>query len=191
MAQSKSLKRPLTGFLNPEASIRTVRVSVPAAAAAVAEQFGRDHARRKLETVLAAFVADLAVGAARPRAGGVERGTAWLGSHVWEVELPDAPRLREEEVLDSPSADCPWYDWEKWARAQGVPADLAMLGRDVMRAAWVDTWPPEVRAVCGWRDDGRGMRRLARRRPDLAQRRWSQWLNSQGGQVDPQTGARL
>ncbi|MGH8016814.1 MAG: hypothetical protein ACREIA_00745, partial [Opitutaceae bacterium] len=61
----------------------TIRVKVPASTRHAAERLARDYARRDLETVLAAFVGDLAVAAARPGAWEHERVTSWLSSHVW------------------------------------------------------------------------------------------------------------
>lgn len=67
----------------------TLRVTVDAEARRAAARIGRDYSGRKLETVVAAFVADLATAAARPGSWEHERVTAWLGSHVWQCEPED------------------------------------------------------------------------------------------------------
>jgi hypothetical protein len=73
----------------------TLRVTVDAETAQAAARIARDYSGRKLETVVAALVADLAVAASRPGAWEHERVTAWLASHVWECEPPD---LRSDEL---------------------------------------------------------------------------------------------
>jgi hypothetical protein len=62
---------------------------VSAQAAAGAARIAREYSGRKLETVLAALVTDMAVAAERPGSWEYERVTAWLSSHVWEVEPKD------------------------------------------------------------------------------------------------------
>ena len=69
----------------------TLWVPVEATTRRAAARIGRDYAGRKLETVIAAFVGDLAVAAERPGSWEHERVTAWLGSHVWECEPEDQP----------------------------------------------------------------------------------------------------
>ncbi|MBS0631898.1 MAG: hypothetical protein JSS11_08295 [Verrucomicrobia bacterium] len=111
---------------------------------------------------------------------------------MWEVEPPDErPRLRDDEVMGSAFGAYPWDGWEKYAVAQGVPAELAALGRAVIREAWQHGWDEALRSLCGWRDDGRRMLRLAQRNPGLAQKRWSRLLDTDGGRYDPATGRVL
>lgn len=64
----------------------SLRVRMPAETRRAAARLARDYARRDLETVLAAFVGDLAVAAARPGSWEHERVAGWLASHVWECE---------------------------------------------------------------------------------------------------------
>ena len=64
----------------------SLRVTVSADTRRAAAQIARDYADRKLKTVLAALVGDLAVAAERPGSWEHERVTAWLSSHVWECE---------------------------------------------------------------------------------------------------------
>ncbi|MGH8021012.1 MAG: hypothetical protein ACREIA_22570 [Opitutaceae bacterium] len=163
-----------------------LRVKVTAEMRRAAARLARDYSGRKLETVLTAFVADLAVAAERPGSWEHERVTAWLTSHVWEIEPPDdAPRLRDHEVLGSASGAYPWDGWEKHAVAQGVPAELASLGRAVIREAWQHEWSERLRSLCGWSDDGRRMLRLALRNPALAQARWTRLLETDSGLYEP------
>ncbi len=167
----------------------TLRVTVPAETKRAAAQIAREHAGRKLETVLAALVSDMAVALERPGSWEHERVTAWLTSHVWEVESVDeVPRLRDDEVMGSVYGDYPWDGWQRWAFAQGVPLELATLGRGVIREAWQHGWSEALRAECGWRDDGRAMLALARTNPARAEARWSELLNTDGGCYDPATG---
>lgn len=67
----------------------TLRVKISAETRRSAARIARDYSGRKLETVLAAFVADLAVAAERPGSWEHERVAAWLSSHVWECEPKD------------------------------------------------------------------------------------------------------
>lgn len=67
----------------------TVRVTVAAETKQAAAWIARDYSGRKLETVLAAFIGDLAVAATRPGSWEAERVGAWLASHVWECEPKD------------------------------------------------------------------------------------------------------
>jgi hypothetical protein len=164
----------------------TLRVRVSPETKRAAAQIARESSGRKLETVLAALVGDMAVALERPGAWEHERVTAWLGSHVWEVEPQDErPRLRDDEVMGSAYGAYPWDGWEKYAALQGVPAELAALGRDVIREAWQHGWDERLKSLCGWHDDGRRMLRLAQRNPALAQKRWAQLLDTDGGRYDP------
>lgn len=166
----------------------TLRVKTSAETRRAAAQLAREYAGRKLETVLAAFVGDLAVALDRPGAWERERVTAWLSSHGWACEPQDErPRLRTDEVLGSAYGAYPWDGWATWAVAQGVPADLAALGRAAIREAWQHGWDARLCSLCGWRDDGRRMLRLALRQPALARTRWTRLLATDGGSYDPAT----
>ncbi len=189
---SKKSSDPLTrgGEIRPHRV--TLRVTVTAETKRVAAQLAREYAGRKLETVLAALVGDLAVALERPGAWEYERVTAWLSSHVWECEPQDErPRLRTDEVMGSAYGAYPWDGWEKYAVTQGVPAELASLGRAVIREAWQHEWTKRLRSLCGWRDDGRAMLRLAFRNPALAEKRWARLLDTDGGLYDPQSERAL
>jgi hypothetical protein len=171
---------------------KTLRVKADRENARQAERRARSRTRRGLETVLAAFVADLAVAAARPGSWEAERVGAWLGSHVWECEPEDeTPRLRDEDVMGSVYGAYPWDHWQKYALAQGLAADLAALGRAVIREAWQHAWDEREKALCGWNDDGRAMLRLALKNPALARKRWGRLLATDGNRFDPHTGKPL
>jgi hypothetical protein len=68
---------------------RTQGLAVSAAQWRAAERLAREYSHRRLETVLAAFVGDLAEAAGRPGSWEHERVSAWLSSHVWEIEPKD------------------------------------------------------------------------------------------------------
>jgi len=189
---SKSSSPGLTPFGQNEPAEVTIVVTVPAETKRAAAQIAREYASRKLETVLGAFVGDMAVAMERPGSWEAERVTGWLRSHVWLVEpLDEVPRLRDDEVMGCIYGHYPWDGWQRWAFTHGVPIDLATLGRAVIREAWQHGWDEELRAECGWRDDGRGMLALALTDPKRAEARWSELLDTDGGRVDPQTGEVL
>ena len=102
-----------------------------------------------------------------------------------------ASRLREDEVMGSAYGTYPWDGWRECALGHGVPAELAALGRAVIREAWQHDWTQRLRSLCGWRDDGRRMLRIALRNPALAQKRWSRLLDTDGERYDPATGRVL
>jgi hypothetical protein len=83
----------------------------------------------------------------------------------------------------------PWDDWEKAALAAGVDKDLAGLGRLVMREAFQHGWEAWLQTVCGWRDQGREMIKLALRAPRKMQRQWDVLLRTDGlrGDYRPRT----
>ena len=88
---SKKSSDPLTRGFEKHPRRVALRVRVDAAARRAAARIGRDYSGRKLETVVAAFVADLAVAAERPGSWEYERVAGWLASHVWECEPEDRP----------------------------------------------------------------------------------------------------
>ncbi|MGH8021614.1 MAG: hypothetical protein ACREIA_25690 [Opitutaceae bacterium] len=83
---SKSSSPGLTHRGKNEPRSVVLRVKVAAETRRAAARLARDYARRDLEIVLAAFVGDLAVAAARPGSWEHKRVCAWLGSHVWQCE---------------------------------------------------------------------------------------------------------
>jgi hypothetical protein len=180
----------------------TLRVSAPTWR--IAHRLACGRADGRIETLLEKWLNDLAEGETRP--GCAEAG--WTGA--WLTTLPgpplppellartlplnpddETPRLRDDEVMGSAYGAYPWDGWEKYAVAHGVAAELAALGRLVIREAWQHGWPERLRSLCGWRDDGRRMLRLAQRKPALAEKRWTRLLDTDGGRYDPETGRVL
>jgi hypothetical protein len=96
-----------------------------------------------------------------------------------EIHRQGRPNLAEAAVLCGRSGCYPWDDWEAVARGEGVDEAAAALGRAVIRAAWVYDWPEPLRGRCGWRDNGRAMRRWARLRPRAAALRWLAYLQNE------------
>lgn len=122
---------------------------------------------------------------ANPTPSEVEAGTVTA-----QVVAVSRPHLDEGRVLGCEYLHYPWDDWERWAIAQGLDADLAGLARLVIREAFNHDWPEALRSLCGWRDDGRRMLKLALRSPETARRRWERLLDTDGyrGDYHPQTG---
>ena len=100
------------------------------------------------------------------------------------------PRLDEGRVIGCEYLHYPWDDWERAALAAGVPEDLAGLGRLTMREAYQHQWSDRLKSLCGWRDDGKRMTKLALRSPGTAEKRWQRLLDTDGGrgEYDEKTG---
>jgi len=79
----------------------------------------------------------------------------------------------------------PWDDWERSALASGLAADLAGLGRSVMREAYNHAWCGRLKKECGWSDDGRAMRRRVTAQPGRTAARWEWLLATDGLRFDP------
>lgn len=101
------------------------------------------------------------------------------------------PRLRDDEVIGCVYGAYPWDGWQHWAFANSVSLKLATLGRAVIREAWQHGWDEELRAECGWRDDGRAMLALALSNPAFAEKRWTWLLDTDGGSYDPENDRTL
>lgn len=76
--------------------------------------------------------------------------------------------------------DYPWDHWQKWALEDGVDADLAGLGRDLIREADQHGWNELLRKECGWSDSGKAMIELALQKPDEARKRWERLMKTDG-----------
>ena len=70
----------------------TLRVKIAAETRSAAARMACDYSRQDLETVLAAFVEDMAEAAGRPGSWEADRVGAWLASHPW-------PRPEKEDDL--------------------------------------------------------------------------------------------
>jgi hypothetical protein len=103
---------------------------------------------------------------------------------------PDYPDALDGRVLSCAFGHYPWDDWEKDALAAGVPSDLAGLGRLTMREAYQHQWSDRLKSLCGWRDGGGRMLRLALRSPEKARQRWNRLLETDGlrGEYNETTG---
>jgi hypothetical protein len=74
----------------------------------------------------------------------------------------------------------PWDDWERFALSRGLDAELAGLGRLLVREAFNHGWEPWLQSVCGWSDDGRALLDFALRAPRQAQRQWDILMRTDG-----------
>ncbi len=103
------------------------------------------------------------------------------------------PQLDEERALDCEYLHYPWDEWERWAITHGLDRELAALGRLTIREAYQHQWDERLKSLCGWRDHGRRMLRLALRSPEKARKRWQRLLETDGyrGEYDEQTGQWL
>jgi hypothetical protein len=74
----------------------------------------------------------------------------------------------------------PWDDWERYALACGLDAELAGLGRLLIREAFNHGWDAWLQNLCGWSDDGQALLALALRAPKRARRQWDILLRTDG-----------
>lgn len=97
---------------------------------------------------------------------------------------------RDEEVLGCTYGNYPWDGWQRQAVAAGVPAELATLGRGVMREAYQHQWEESLQKLCGWEDEGAAMIALALEMPEQARFVWKKLLDTDGcrGAYDPKSG---
>lgn len=86
----------------------------------------------------------------------------------------------DERVLSCTFGNYPWDEWERRALAAGVLEGLAQLGRAVMREAYQHAWDDRLKSLCGWRDEGGRMIKLALRSPRTAEKRWQRLLDTDG-----------
>jgi len=93
-------------------------------------------------------------------------------------------------VLNCTCGNFPWDEWKTRALAAGMPAELATLGRAVMREAYQHAWDEDLQRLCGWEDEGNGMLVSALEAPEQAATDWQQLLDTDGGRGhwDHQTG---
>lgn len=107
-----------------------------------------------------------------------------------QSHLTPSPDLDLEKVLSCEYGNYPWDEWERYAAACGVPKELAGLGRAVIREAYQHDWTDRLKSLCGWKDDGRRMIKLALGSPKIAEKRWNRLLETDGyrGEYDEKTG---
>lgn len=84
------------------------------------------------------------------------------------------------DVCASTFGHYPWDDWERFALARGLDAELAGLGRLLVREAYQHDWTDELKALCGWSDDGQALLTFARRAPRQARRQWDILMRTDG-----------
>ena len=78
-----------------------------------------------------------------------------------------------------------WDHWQQWAIDDGIPEDLAGLGRSLIREADQHGWDTELQAKCGWTDSGAAMIEFALQHPEQARRGWEHLLVTDGNRVPP------
>lgn len=116
--------------------------------------------------------------------------TAWFDDQVEQLQreelglvvagtAEDLSHLRPDEA-----GDYAWDCWQTRAQAAGLPEDLAVLGRAVMREAVQHAWAPELKAECGWSDAGQAMLERALADGEATAARWRELLNTDGGRGD-------
>ena len=74
----------------------------------------------------------------------------------------------------------PWDLWHTWALADGVPEELAALGRSVIQHADPHSFLREACCEFGWRDSGASMIRFAMEEPEVACESWLELLTRNG-----------
>ena len=90
------------------------------------------------------------------------------------------PKLDLDAVLDCTYGHYPWDDWERYALACGLDADLAGFARLLIREAFQHDWPDGLKPVCGWSDDGQALLAFALRSPKAARRQWDILFRTDG-----------
>ena len=81
----------------------------------------------------------------------------------------------------------PWDDWQREALASGLDAELASLGRAVMREAYQHDWCDRLKYECGIDNaaTAAGMTSCAKDQPHVVEARWQWLLATDGLRVDP------
>jgi len=104
---------------------------------------------------------------------------------------PPSPKLDPswEVVCACSFGQYPWDDWERWALAQGLAPSVAGQARLLIREWFNHSWAGELRAVCGWSDDGHALFKQARRAPKKALAQWNILMRTDGlrGDIHPQS----
>ena len=83
----------------------------------------------------------------------------------------------------------PWDDWERFALARGLDADLAGQARLLIREAYNHAWEGWLQSLCGWSDDGQALLAFALRAPERARWCWERLMDTDGlrGDYHPKT----
>ena len=96
------------------------------------------------------------------------------------VPVTPPPRLDPEEVFRSDVGHFPWDEWERWALAEGLDVEIAGQARLLIREAFNHGWNERLMSLCGWRDDGQELFRLARSSPKEALYLWDILMRTDG-----------
>jgi hypothetical protein len=93
----------------------------------------------------------------------------------------------DDRVLACAPGSFPWDLWQQEALSAGLNADLATLGRAVMREAYQHDWCDGLKYECGIDnpDTAAGMITCAKEQPFLVETRWQWLLATDGLRFDP------
>jgi len=110
---------------------------------------------------------------------------------------PPPPKLNLHfDVCASTFGHYPWDDWERFARARGLDAETAGLGRLLIREAYNHGWEGWLQSLCGWSDDlsagqagGQALLAFALCSPAKARWCFSRLMDTDGlrGDIHPRT----
>jgi hypothetical protein len=89
----------------------------------------------------------------------------------------------DEKILACQPGGYPWDEWQTLALAAGLGAELASLGRAVMREAYNHGWPERLQRECGWADAGAAMLERVLKKPEPTAQRWNWLLETDGGSL--------
>jgi hypothetical protein len=106
------------------------------------------------------------------------------------MPTPSAHPALDPQTLSCATGSYPWDTWKAQALAAGLAEELAWLGRDLMREAYMHDWSKRLCRECGWSDEGAAMLKLALSDPTKARKRWNYLLATDGGNY-PQGAADL
>ena len=97
-------------------------------------------------------------------------------------QLPTTPppRLDPGDVFQCDVGHFPWDEWERWALAEGLDAEIAGQARLLIREAFNHGWNERLMSLCGWRDDGRELFRQAHRSPREVLYLWDILMRTDG-----------
>jgi hypothetical protein len=101
------------------------------------------------------------------------------------VFAPIQTTALDARLLTCSAGAYPWDDWERSSLSSGLAADLANLGRAVMREAYNHAWCERLRKECGWSDEGRAMLRRVLAQPRRTAARWAWLMATDGLRFDP------
>ena len=74
----------------------------------------------------------------------------------------------------------PWDAWERWALDRELDPQVAGQARLLIREWFQHSWAGELKAACGWSDDGRALLEFALQSPKEALNQWEILLRTDG-----------